>query len=70
MTKKLITVDELSIYLSLPKATIYTWVCLKRIPGVVKLGRAVRFDLAAIDRWIAENGASQEDPYEPKKSAR
>ena len=67
MTKKLLTVDDLSTYLSVPKPTIYTWVCLKRIPGVVKLGRSLRFDLEAIDRWISERRASEKDPYAPKK---
>lgn len=50
--KRLIDVDELSDYLSLPKATIYTWVSLRRIPGVVHLGRALRFEVEAIDRWV------------------
>ena len=61
MTRKLVTVDELSQYLSLPKATIYTWVSLKKIPGVVKLGRALRFELEVIDSWIKENGSKEKD---------
>jgi len=50
--KRLLGVDELSAYLSLPKSTIYSWVSLRRIPGVVRLGRALRFDKAAVDQWI------------------
>lgn len=50
--KRLLNVEELSAYLSLPKPTIYSWVSLRRIPGVVKLGRALRFEKEAIDRWI------------------
>jgi len=49
---RLLSVDELSAYPSLPKPTIYTWVSLRRIPGVVKLGRALRFEKAAVDRWV------------------
>ncbi|MBI4057067.1 MAG: helix-turn-helix domain-containing protein [Elusimicrobia bacterium] len=47
-------------YLSLPKATIYTWVSLRKIPGVVKLGRSLRFDLEVVDRWVKERRVSQE----------
>ena len=52
--KRLLTVAEMSHYAGLPKATIYTWLCLKRFPpgSVVRLGRAVRFDREAIDAWI------------------
>ncbi|OIO04662.1 MAG: hypothetical protein AUJ52_14865 [Elusimicrobia bacterium CG1_02_63_36] len=50
--KRLLSVDELSAYLSLPKSTIYSWVSMRRIPGVVRLGRALRFEKQAIDRWI------------------
>ena len=71
MTKKLVTVEELSVYLSLPKPTIYTWVCLRRFPPgvVIHLGRALRFDLAATDRWINDKRALEKDPYGPKKPA-
>jgi predicted DNA-binding transcriptional regulator AlpA len=38
----------------MPKPTIYTWVCLKKIPPpcIIKLGRTLRFDLEAVDRWV------------------
>lgn len=49
---RLLDVNELSEYLSLPTSTIYTWVSLGRIPGVVRLGRALRFDRLEIDRWV------------------
>ncbi len=52
--RKLLDIDGLSRYLSMPKATIYTWVSTRKIPvdAVVRLGRALRFDRAAIDRWV------------------
>jgi excisionase family DNA binding protein len=61
MTKKLLTVDGLSNYLSMPKPTIYTWVCLRKIPQpcVVKLGRALRFDVGEIDKWVNGQRASE-----------
>ncbi|MBI4062971.1 MAG: helix-turn-helix domain-containing protein [Elusimicrobia bacterium] len=52
--KRLVDIDELSGYLSLPKSTIYTWVCTRKIPSscIVKFGRALRFEVAEIDRWV------------------
>jgi excisionase family DNA binding protein len=54
MEKRLLNVTELSGYLSLPKDSIYTMVSLKKLPGIVHLGRALRFEKAAIDRWVNE----------------
>ena len=59
MDKKFVTVSELSQYLSIPKATIYTWVSLRKIPGVVRLGRTLRFEIGEIDRWVRENQAPE-----------
>lgn len=57
---RLVDVEGLSKYLCLPKPTIYTWVCLKRFPekSIVRLGRALRFDLREIDAWIQSQGGS------------
>ncbi|MBI3549881.1 MAG: helix-turn-helix domain-containing protein [Elusimicrobia bacterium] len=52
MEKRLLNVGELSVYLSLPKDSIYTMVSLRKLPGVVHLGRALRFEKAEIDRWV------------------
>lgn len=54
--QKLLNVNELSKYLSVPKGTIYTDVCLRKIPAaaIVKLGKSLRFDKDAIDQWIEE----------------
>ncbi len=55
--KRLLDVNQLSEYLSLPKATIYTWVSLRRIPpgAIVRLGRSLRFDRKVIDSWVEEH---------------
>ena len=53
MTGRLMTIAEASAYLSIPKATLYTWVCLKKI-AYVKLGRSLRFDKEAMDAWVNE----------------
>lgn len=54
MEKRLLNIAELSEYLGTPKGSIYTMVCLQKIPPdcVVKLGRALRFEKAGIDKWI------------------
>lgn len=58
MTKRLLNVEELSEYLSMPIATIYTYVSTGRIPAacIRRIGRALKFEKAAVDAWInAEN---------------
>lgn len=59
--KKLLDIEGLSKYLSMPKATIYTWVSMRRIPAqaIVRLGRALRFDRIEIDRWVESQRASR-----------
>lgn len=45
---RLITIDELSVLWSVPKATLYNWVYQNRLP-YVKLGRSLRFDVVEIE---------------------
>lgn len=54
MDKRLLNIKELSEYLATSKSSIYTQVCLGKIPPVcvVKIGRALRFEKAEIDRWL------------------
>lgn len=51
MTKRYVTLGELSVYLSLSKNTIYSWVNQQRIP-FYKVSRLLRFDLIEIDEWM------------------
>jgi excisionase family DNA binding protein len=60
MTKRFITLDELSIYLSLSKNTIYSWVNQGKIP-YHKVSRLLRFDLIKIDEWMKEKGIPMSD---------
>lgn len=55
--RRLLTIGELSEYVSIPKSSIYTMVCLRKIPAkaIVRLGRALRFDFEEINSWIEEN---------------
>ena len=57
LAKRLMNVEELSHYISMPAATIYTRVSLGTLPGIVRLGRSLRFERAAIDAWISSQAA-------------
>lgn len=43
-------------HLNAPASTIYRLVAEGRIPGVVKVGRAIRFDVDKLEAWIANGG--------------
>ncbi|OGS33038.1 MAG: hypothetical protein A2218_07855 [Elusimicrobia bacterium RIFOXYA2_FULL_53_38] len=60
MEKRLLNVRELSVYLGTTKGSLYTMVCLRKIPQhcVVKLGRSLRFERTAIDAWLDTQKAS------------
>ena len=51
IAKRFIGVKELSQYLDIRVNTVYSWVCLRKIP-YVKIGRLVKFDLKEIDKWV------------------
>ncbi len=51
---RLIDVVALASYVGVSTHTVYTWVSQRRIP-FVKVGRLTKFDLQAIDAWIAKN---------------
>jgi len=54
MEKRYLSVRELSEYLGVPRHTIYCWTSMRKIP-FVKMGKSVRFDIKAIEKWIKEN---------------
>ncbi len=49
---KLLTIDELTVVLTVKKSTIYQWVHLGLIPHI-KVGRLLRFKEADIEKWLA-----------------
>jgi len=51
MEQSLLSLDELSAYISVPKSTIYTWTHQKKIPHV-KIGRSLKFERREIDYWV------------------
>ena len=54
MEKRLMDVNELSEYISMPVPTIYTYVSTGKIPAdcIKRIGRALKFEVGAVDRWI------------------
>lgn len=54
MADKLYTVDEVCEKARLTRRAVYTAVCRGAIPGVVKLGRRLRFRRDEIDRWCGD----------------
>ena len=58
--RQLINAEEVSQMLGIRRDSIYRWVSQKRIPSV-KMGRATRFDLEEINKWIKENSIAAKD---------
>jgi excisionase family DNA binding protein len=56
---QVMTLEELAIYLKLPKSTIYKLVQEGRIPGQ-KLGKQWRFGKQAIDQWFNTENSNKE----------
>jgi len=63
MTKRLgdvLTIEELSAYLKIPKSTLYKLVREGKVPSQ-KIGRHWRFRKEAIDRWLEETHGDMKD---------
>lgn len=52
---EVLTINELSVYLKIPKSTLYKLVREGKVP-CQKVGRHWRFRKRAIDRWLEETG--------------
>lgn len=50
----LVNVHEAARFRTVSPSTLYGWVWQRTIP-FVKIGRAVRFDMADLERFIAQN---------------
>lgn len=55
-----LTIEELSIYLKIPKSTLYKLVREGKVPSQ-KVGRHWRFRKKAIDRWLDETRVEEPD---------
>jgi len=55
-----LTIKELSVYLKIPKSTLYKLVREGKVPAQ-KVGRHWRFRKKAIDRWLDETRVKKPD---------
>jgi excisionase family DNA binding protein len=51
---QLVNASEAAQFLAVSPSTLYPWVWQRRI-SYIKVGRAVRFDMADLERFVAEN---------------
>ena len=57
--KRLLTVGEMAGYLQISDATVYRMVRSGDIP-CVRVGRSIRFRLAAVEVWLEESNGTEE----------
>ena len=50
----LVGVERAAALLGIQVSTMYTWCEKRRVPHI-RIGRALRFDLADLSRWVAEH---------------
>ena len=62
MEKSLLSIDELSEYIKIPKGTIYNWTSMKKI-RYVKIGRHIRFRSEDIEEFIEKNTVMPHKDY-------
>ena len=56
-----LTIEELSTYLRIPKSTLYKLVREGKVP-CQKIGRHWRFQKGAIDHWLGEMRVNESPP--------
>ena len=58
--RRLATIDEVRRdLLPLPKSSLYDLARYGKLPGVVRVGRRILFDLDVLDAWIDSGGATK-----------
>jgi len=72
MKKRLMDARELSDYISMPVPTIYTYVSTGKIPPdcIRHIGRALKFEVGAVNRWITGVSAVKAKAPEHRRSGR
>lgn len=54
--RRFASVSDVSKLLGLPRSTIYDRARDKRLPGVVRVGQRILFDLEKLERWLEAGG--------------
>ena len=52
--RRLLSPDELALYLGVPRATVYRWRSRREGPCGIRVGRHVRYRLEEVERWLDE----------------
>lgn len=63
MESGILTIDQAAAYVSIPKATLYTW-RTRRVgfgPRAVKIGGCLRYRRCDLDAWVAEHLETLDD---------
>ena len=55
----ILTIENLSLYLKIPKSTLYKLAQDGKLPGQ-KIGKHWRFRKEVIDRWLEDSGPREE----------
>ena len=50
--KRLLTAQEVAERLALPEGTLYAWRYRRTGPPAIKVGKYLRYDPDALDRWL------------------
>ncbi|GAA3811488.1 MULTISPECIES: AlpA family transcriptional regulator [Amycolatopsis] len=58
MTRKLLSIEDLSDYLGIPKGTLYQWRSKGYGPDGIRMGKYVRYRQEDVDAWIEQQGAA------------
>lgn len=53
---RFLKVPDVAQLMDVPASTVYDLARQKRIGGMVRFGRHIRFDRDALERWLAEGG--------------
>jgi len=59
MEDRWLTVDDICIYLSVTKDTVYKWIDHKQMPAN-KVGRKWMFQKSEIDKWVRSGKAADD----------
>jgi excisionase family DNA binding protein len=52
-SRQLLTIDQLSEWLQVPKQTVYKWRSNGAGPRGLRIGKYVRFEVSEVERWLA-----------------
>jgi excisionase family DNA binding protein len=55
--RQLWTIDQVAEFLNVPKSTLYKWRYKGYGPPAWRIGKQLRYDAAAVRRWLIEEAA-------------